>query len=48
LDAPGEARARRILDHAIQNELLAPQRIRVRDTLYEMGYERPSGDDSHT
>jgi len=48
LDAQAEARARRILDHAVQNELLAPQRIRVRDTLYEMGYERPSDDHSDT
>lgn len=34
-------RAREIMDRTIREELLAPQRIRVRDTLYEMGYERP-------
>lgn len=45
LDEQAEARARRILDGAIGNELLAPQRIRVRDTLYQMGYERPSGEE---
>lgn len=30
-----------ILDRTIQEELLSPQRIRVRDTLELMGYERP-------
>lgn len=39
---PGAAeRAAAILDRTIQEELLAPQRIRVRDTLYELGFERP-------
>lgn len=33
--------ANEALDHAIQHELLAPQRIRVRDTLRFMGWERP-------
>jgi len=42
LDDAGVKRATRLLDHTIQNELLAPQRIRVRDTLYTFGYERPS------
>lgn len=41
LDDPARQRAVRILDRTIQHELLAPQRVRVRDTLYEMGYERP-------
>ena len=40
-DEAGRRRAAEILDHTIQNELLAPQRIRVRDTLAEMGYARP-------
>ncbi|MGH2810136.1 MAG: tetratricopeptide repeat protein, partial [Actinomycetota bacterium] len=40
-DEEAKKRAVRILDYTIQNELLAPQRIRVRDTLYEIGYERP-------
>lgn len=35
------AGAVQILDYTIQNELLAPQRIRVRDTLYSIGYRRP-------
>lgn len=45
----GEARERavRILDNTIQNELLAPQRIRVRDTLYSIGYERPQSSDQN-
>lgn len=30
-----------LMEYAISNELLAPQRIRVRDTLESMGYERP-------
>ncbi|MGI8708240.1 MAG: tetratricopeptide repeat protein [Actinomycetota bacterium] len=42
LDDAQRAAAEGILDRVIQNELLAPQRIRVRDTLYEMGYERPT------
>lgn len=33
--------AAQLLEYAISNELLAPQRIRVRDTLETMGYERP-------
>lgn len=41
LDAEASERATRILDYTIQNELLAPQRIRVRDTLYSIGYRRP-------
>ena len=41
LDEGARRRAADILDRTIQDELLAPQRIRVRDTLYEMGYERP-------
>lgn len=41
LDETALERAVRILDHTIQNELLAPQRIRVRDTLYSIGYRRP-------
>lgn len=41
LDQPSRELAARILDHTIQNELLAPQRIRVRDTLYSIGYRRP-------
>jgi tetratricopeptide (TPR) repeat protein len=41
LDGTALERAVRILDHTIQNELLAPQRIRVRDTLYSIGYRRP-------
>lgn len=30
-----------IMEYAIANELLAPQRMRVRDTLESLGYERP-------
>ncbi|MFN2388968.1 MAG: tetratricopeptide repeat protein [Actinomycetota bacterium] len=41
IDDAARERAIRILDRVIGEELLAPQRIRVRDTLYEMGYERP-------
>jgi len=37
----GKQRAVDILDRTIQEELMSPQRVRVRDTLYEMGYERP-------
>lgn len=33
--------AAEMLEYAISNELLAPQRMRVRDTLEAMGYERP-------
>lgn len=33
--------AAEVMEHVISNELLAPQRIRVRDTLEAMGYERP-------
>lgn len=33
--------AAEILDRTVQEELLSPQRIRVRDTLELMGYERP-------
>ncbi len=44
-DHLGGARERQaaaeVLDETIQSELLAPQRIRVRDTLEMMGYERP-------
>ncbi|MGI8426987.1 MAG: tetratricopeptide repeat protein [Actinomycetota bacterium] len=40
-------RAGRLLDNTIQNELLAPQRIRVRDTLYSIGYERPGSTDQN-
>lgn len=43
LDEDRRQRATQILDRTIQDELLAPQRVRVRDTLYEMGYERPGG-----
>lgn len=41
LDEEARSRAATILEASIGNELLAPQRIRVRDTLEEMGYERP-------
>lgn len=41
LDGDGRRRSAEILEHCMDHELLAPQRIRVRDTLYEMGYERP-------
>lgn len=41
LDGPLKEQASAILDRTIREELLAPQRIRVRDTLYAMGYERP-------
>lgn len=40
LDDGDRERAEDVLEWAIQNELLAPQRIRVRDTLEMMGYER--------
>lgn len=43
LDETARERAVQILDRTIQEELLSPQRVRVRDTLYEMGYERPGG-----
>lgn len=33
--------AAELMEYAISNELLAPQRMRVRDTLETMGYERP-------
>lgn len=33
--------AAELMEYAISNELLAPQRMRVRDTLEAMGYERP-------
>lgn len=33
--------ASELMEYAISNELLAPQRMRVRDTLQTMGYERP-------
>lgn len=41
LPAEQQERAVAVLDHAIQGGLLAPQRIRVRDTLAGLGYERP-------
>lgn len=48
LDAEARHRADEILDRTIQEGLLAPQRIRVRDTLYDMGYERPEPDHTTT
>lgn len=33
--------ANEVLDHTIQHQLLSPQRMRVRDTLEMMGWERP-------
>ncbi|HVM15287.1 MAG TPA: tetratricopeptide repeat protein [Egibacteraceae bacterium] len=33
--------AAEMMEYVISNELLAPQRIRIRDTLEAMGYERP-------
>lgn len=40
-DEAAKNRAARVLEQAIGDQLLAPQRIRVRDALEEMGYERP-------
>lgn len=45
LDAGARTRASELLERSISEELLAPQRVRVRDTLYEMGYERPAAEE---
>ncbi|MGH7425510.1 MAG: hypothetical protein ACREJP_05025, partial [Candidatus Methylomirabilales bacterium] len=42
-DEAGRERAAEIMDWTVNHELLAPQRIRVRDTLYQLGWERPLG-----
>ncbi|MGH2692526.1 MAG: tetratricopeptide repeat protein [Actinomycetota bacterium] len=44
LDPAGRERASEIIDWTMSNELLAPQRIRVRDSLYEMGWLRQGQD----
>jgi len=41
LDEQARIRAANVLEGAIGDQLLAPQRIRVRDALEEMGYDRP-------
>lgn len=41
LEPEERERASRLLDRVITEELLAPQRIRVRDTLTALGWERP-------
>lgn len=41
LDQKARARAARVMDALISDRLLAPQRIRVRDTLNALGYTRP-------
>lgn len=40
-DDQAREEASELLEHAISNEVQAPQRMRVRDTLESMGYERP-------
>jgi tetratricopeptide (TPR) repeat protein len=41
LDPQARKKAEWMLDMVITQELLSPQRVRVRDTLVTMGYERP-------
>ena len=41
LDPQAREKADWMLDMVITQELLSPQRVRVRDTLGTMGYERP-------
>jgi tetratricopeptide (TPR) repeat protein len=41
LDGEARTRGEEILDRTIQQELLAPQRVRVRTILERMGWERP-------
>jgi len=40
-DAETAETANRVLDQVVQEELLSPQRMRVRDTLEMLGWERP-------
>ncbi len=42
LDPPARQRADWMLDMVITQELLSPQRVRVRDTLSMLGHERPA------
>jgi hypothetical protein len=42
LDPPARQRADWMLDMVITQELLSPQRVRVRDTLSMLGHERPT------